>query len=147
MAELTIKQKREWAEMLFLKEHLTQGEIAEKVGTSRQSINKWARDGKWDERRAALSLTRESQIEQLYQQVAEINNTIRKRPEGERYASPSESDSLNKLASAIKKMEVDAGISDLISAGTRFINWLRPVDLEKAKELTRLWDAFIRDSL
>jgi hypothetical protein len=29
----------------------------------------------------------------------------------------------------------------------RFINWLRPVDINKAKEFTTLWDLFIKDSL
>lgn len=29
----------------------------------------------------------------------------------------------------------------------KFINWLRPFDLDKSKEFLRLWDAFIKDSL
>ena len=54
---------------------------------------------------------------------------------------------MNKLATAIKKMETDVGISDIISAGMKFINWLRPFDLDKSKEFLHLWDAFIKDSL
>jgi len=44
-------------------------------------------------------------------------------------------------------METDAGIADIISVLTQFIDWLRPVDLDKAKEITRLADAFIKDRL
>ena len=44
-------------------------------------------------------------------------------------------------------METDVGIADIISVGMRFISWIRPVDVEKAKEFIRLWDAFIKDSL
>ena len=47
----------------------------------------------------------------------------------------------------IKKMETDVGIADIISVGMKFINWLRPFDLDKSKEFLRLWDAFIKDSL
>ena len=39
MADLTNKQKKEWAGMLYLKENLTQQEIAEKVGVSRITVN------------------------------------------------------------------------------------------------------------
>ena len=79
--------------------------------------------------------------------MAEINKVIMEREAGKRYATPSEADTLGKLAAAIKKMESDVGIADIISVGMRFINWLRPVDMNKAKEFTGLWDMFIKDSL
>jgi hypothetical protein len=44
-------------------------------------------------------------------------------------------------------MEQETGIADIISVLTGFIEWLRPFDLEKAKELTRLADAYIKDKL
>lgn len=147
MAELTITQKKEWAAMLYLKENLTHQEISEKTGVSRQTIGKWIKAEKWEERKTALTLTREEQISNLYRQVAAINNNINTRDEGKRFASPSEADSLNKLASAIKKMESDVGIADIVSVGIRFINWLRPIDMEKAKDITRLYDVFIKQNL
>lgn len=77
----------------------------------------------------------------------ELNNVILSRPEGERYATAPEADTLGKLAAAIKKMETDVGIADLVSVGIRFIEWIRPIDLDKAKEVTILWDKFIKDQL
>ncbi len=44
-------------------------------------------------------------------------------------------------------MEEDVGISDLISSGMRFGDWLRTVDIEKAKEFINYWDAFIKDQI
>ena len=41
MADLSNLQKKEWAKLLFTKENLTQQEIAERVGVSRVTINKW----------------------------------------------------------------------------------------------------------
>lgn len=52
-----------------------------------------------------------------------------------------------KLAAAIKHMEADVGISDIISAGMRFAEWMRRADLEKAKELVRLWDVFQQEQM
>jgi len=147
MAELSISQKKEWAKTLYLKENLTQQEIADRVGVSRITINKWINTEKWEQQKVGITLTREEQISNLYRQVAEINKVIAARPEGERFATTAEADILGKLSSTIKKMETDVGIADIISVLTQFIEWLRPVDLEKAKEFTRLADAFIKDKL
>lgn len=133
--------------MLYLKDNLTQQEIAEKVGVARQTVSRWAKDEKWEERKVGVTLTREEQIANLHRQVAEINRVISGREEGQRYANASEADTLNKLATAIKKMETDVGIADIISVGMKFVNWLRPFDLDKSKEFLRFWDAFIKDSL
>jgi predicted transcriptional regulator len=147
MADLTREQKKEWAAILFLKENLTQQEIAEKVGTTRQTISKWVNSEKWEERKAGITLTREEQIKNLYRQVAEINDVISGREKGQRYATTLEADTLSKLSGAIKKMETETGIAEMISVATRFVEFLRPVDLDKAKEFTRLFDLFIKQNL
>lgn len=144
---LSNTQKKEWAKTLYLKENLTQQEIADRVGVSRVSVNRWIADGKWEEQKVGLTLTREEQVANLYRQVAEINRKIAERPEGERFASNAEADILGKLSAAIRKMETDVGIADVISVQTKFIEFLRPIDLGKAKELTQLSDAFIKSLL
>jgi len=133
--------------MLYLKENLMQAEIAEKVGVSKVTMNKWVKGEKWEERKAGITLTREEQIKNLYRQVAEINDVIAGREKGKRFATSTEADTLSKLSGAIKKMETETGIADIISVGTRFVEFLRPIDLEKAKEITRLFDIFIRQNL
>ena len=147
MAELTNQQKKECASVLYMKENLTQAELAEKVGVSRITVNKCIKAEKWEERKTGITLTKQEQINNLYRQVAEINKAIAARKDGERFASSKEADVLGKLSSAIKKMESDIGISDIITTGTHFIEWLRPVDLDMAKQVTRLFDAFIKDRL
>lgn len=144
---LSNTQKKEWAKTLYLKEDLTQQEIADRVGVSRVSVNRWIADGKWEEQKVGLTLTREEQVANLYRQVAEINRKIAEKPEGERFASNAEADILGKLSAAIRKMETDVGIADVISVQTKFIEFLRPIDLGKAKELTQLSDAFIKSLL
>nr|DAY17158.1 MAG TPA: Transcriptional regulator, contains sigma factor-related N-terminal domain [Caudoviricetes sp.] len=145
--DLSNTQKKEWAKTLYLKENLTQQEIADRVGVARITVNRWIADGKWEVQKAGLTLTREEQIANLYRQVAEINRKIADKPEGERFASNAEADILGKLSAAIKKMETDVGIADIISVQTKFIEFLRSIDFEKAKELTQLSDAFIKSLL
>ena len=147
MADLTNAQKKEWAKTLYMRENLTQQEIAERVGVSRVTVSNWVRAGKWEEQKAGLTLTRQEQVANLYRQVAEINRAISARAEGERFPNSKEADILGKLSAAIRNMEQETGIADIISVLTGFIEWLRPLDLEKAKELTRLADAYIKDKL
>lgn len=147
MAELTNQQKKDWAKTLYLRENLTQQEIADRVGASRVSVSNWIRSGKWEEQRTALTLTREEQVRALYRQVAAINRAIEQRPEGERFATAPEADIIGKLSKAIKQMETEVGIAEVVSVMTNFINFMRPVDLDKAKDITRLADAYIKTLL
>ncbi|EHG98514.1 helix-turn-helix domain-containing protein [Paraprevotella clara] len=146
-ADLTNAQKKEWAKTLYLRENLTQQEIADRVGVSRVTVSNWVRAGKWEEQKAGLTLTRQEQVANLYRQVAEINRAISARAEGERYPNSKEADILGKLSASIRNMEQETGIADIISVLTGFVEWLRPLDLDKAKELTRLADAYIKDKL
>lgn len=145
--ELTNVQKKEWAKTLYLRENLTQQEIADRVGVSRVTVSNWVRAGKWEEQKAGLTLTRQEQVANLYRQVAEINRAISARAGGERFPNSKEADILGKLSAAIRNMEQETGIADIISVLIGFIEWLRPLDLDKAKELTRLSDAYIKDKL
>ena len=145
--DLSNTQKKERAKTLYLKENLTQQEIADRVGVARVTVNRWIADGKWEKQKVGLTLTREEQVSNLYRQVAEINSKIAEKPEGERFANSTEADILGKLSAAIRKMENDIGIADVISVQTKFIEFLRPIDLEKAKEITQLSDSFIKSLL
>jgi len=147
MAVLTTQQKKEWTKTLYLKENLTQQEIADKVGVARQTVIRWIQKEKWEELKTSLTLTRQEQIAHLYRQVAEINAGILQRPDGERFPNSKEADILGKLAAAINKMETDVGIKDICEVGTKFANWLRQIDLVKAQNFVALYDAFIKDML
>lgn len=147
MAALSNQQKKDYARTLFLKENLTQQELATRVDVSRQTINKWIKEEKWEEMKIGLTLGKEQQIANLHRQIAEINNTILDRDKGARYASPAEADTIGKIASSIKKMEGDVGVSDIISVGIRFVEYLRPIDHDKAKEIAVIWDKFLKAQL
>lgn len=137
--------KRSIARTLYLDGNYTQEEIAVKVGVSRQTIIRWSKEDSWAELKASLSVTPTQLIAQWQQQIAEINRTISSREEGARYATPAEADAMLKLATSIKKIQDDLGISEVISVCMRFLAWLRPLDVEQAKAFNSLMDVFIKD--
>lgn len=139
--------KKDIAKDLYLKGGCTQEEIAAKVGTTRQTVSRWAREGKWEELRASFTISTENILAGMIRQVSEIQNQANARKEGERSFTSKEADTVVKITSAIKKLQNDAGITDIVNVGIRFTNWLRGIDIEKAKEYNELWDLFIKDQL
>ena len=139
MAELTNEQKKAWAKTLYTRETLTQAEIAERVGVSRVTVNNWIGKGNWEQLKASMTITREEQLKNLYRQLAELNNAIMGKPEGERFPNAAEAD--------IKKLETEVGLADIISVFSDLLKWVRTYDPTQAKEITPLLDAFVKSKL
>ena len=144
MAELTNEQKKAWAKTLYTRETLTQAEIAERVGVSRVTVNNWIGKGNWEQLKASITITREEQLKNLYRQLAELNNAIMGKPEGERFPNAAEADTISKLSNAIKKLETEVGLADIISVFSDLLKWVRTYDSTQAKEITPLLDAFVK---
>lgn len=147
MADLKSEQKKMLARELYMLGNNTFEEIAQKVGAQRQTISRWAKAGKWDTLKTGMSITREQSLKNMYQQLDEMNSAILAREPGKRHPDTKEADVMAKLATAIKKLENDVGISDIISVGMRFGEFLRRIDLEKAKEYVKLWDVFLKEQI
>lgn len=140
-------QRKELAKLLYVNEQLTQREIAQRVGVSEKTFSRWVNEGQWRKLRQSLLVTKEEQLRRIYEQIDELNTAIASREPGQRYANTKDADTLSKLTSAAKNLESEASISDIVSVAKRFLNWLRPLDIEKAKDISSLIDAFIKDQL
>ncbi len=147
MTELSIQQKKEWAKTLYLKENLTQLEIAERVGVSRVTVNNWINKNGWEMLRTSITITREEQLKSLYRQLAELNKAITNQPEGKRFPNTAEADTISKLSNAIKKMETEVGLADIISVFSGLLKWVRAHDPERAREISPLLDAFVKSKI
>ena len=142
---MKMNEKKEWARLLFIRENFTQKEIASRVGVSEQTLSKWVNKESWEHMRTSLVITKEEQLRRIYDQIAALNNDIASGEE-RRYATPAQADTINKLAAAARALETDVALADIIEVAKRIINWLRPLDMQKAKDTTELFDAFIKDT-
>lgn len=139
--------KKEIAKYYYIKGEFSQAEIAQKVGSSEQTIVRWKKLYKWDDLKKSMLTTRPEQLANLYDQLSELNERIKQRPPGERYAQNKEADILTKLTAAIRSLEIEVSLADTIDVFMEFNNWMRDADLEKAKELIAYQDAYIKTLL
>jgi len=149
--ETTMALKRDYARMLFLKDNLSQSEIAERVGTSAQSITKWKTEGKWDSLKANFVISRQETLSRTYAQINQIFSELEtKNEEGESVLTSitaSKADTLCKLSAAAKALETELSISIYIDVFIKFGNWLREADFATSKKMVELQDSFIKEQL
>ncbi|MTV61592.1 hypothetical protein, partial [Streptococcus pneumoniae] len=75
----TLSEKQYIAKILYTKEHLEQKVIAKKVVVSEKTISKWVNDFGWKNLRKRLLVSREEQLNNLYDQLEALNNSIKLR--------------------------------------------------------------------
>ena len=138
-------RKKDLAKFFYCNSHLSQKEIAEKVGISEQTMTRWVNDPKenWEHMKASITITKQEQLARVYQQIAAINRKITEEQKG--IPTGADADVLSKLAAVIERLEKETSIADVVSVSMKFLDWVRKVDTAKAKELSGLFDAFIKD--
>lgn len=142
---LSFAQKKEIAKQIFISDlTITQKEVAEKVGISEKSMSKWVRDEDWSKLRKSLLNSKQQVLSSLYTQLEELNNAIQKKPEGQRYMHSKEADIYIKVTAAIKNLTTEVSLTQHMESAKAFMDWLRKVDLDKAKEYAILYDGFIK---
>lgn len=145
--KLTIKQKRDWGKLLYLKTQMNQKEIADRVQVTEKTLGRWVKIEKWDVLKSSFTITKEQELRRIYQQIHELNNSIEKRDEGNRFATGKEADALSKMAGAARSLETETSISQIIDTSIEIIRWIQESDFEKAKELSDYFDSFIKKKL
>lgn len=103
----TVGDQKKLAEHLFLTTNLTQNEIADIAGVTPKTMSSWvlANNEAWKVNKAARSITKEQVISGYYRQLYELNQTIQKRDEGERFPNSTEADTIAKLSTTIERLE------------------------------------------
>lgn len=142
-----LERLKDYAKVLITREGLTQKEASVRTGISATTINKWYAEYKWDKLQKNILLTRQEQLANLYEELEALSTVIKGRPEGERFASSGEADARRKLLKDIAYLEKEASIPEIIGACTSLLEFVRKVDLEKAQDLSRYVDAFVKSKL
>ena len=135
-------QRQDLARMYFM-QGMTQKDIAENVGVSRNTICAWIKEGRWDTMRAATTVSRKELVTKLLQGLDQ------KVQDGQ--WSP---DEVCKVSSAIEKLDNQNNIITIIEVFSAYNRWLvsrMQVDPELTPELVKIMnryqDLFIGENL
>lgn len=147
LTKADIETAKGYAKILYVKDKLTQKEIAAKTDISEKTIGKWVVEGNWEKERKNFVLTRQEQMGNLLDELTEINAFIKTKDVGLRFADSKLGDVRRKLIKDIKELETSSSKPEAISACIALLEFIRKIDLKTAQDLAPYIDAFIKSIL
>lgn len=142
----TIEEKKAYAKILYTREQLNGKIVAQRVGVAEKTISKWVKEGKWRDLRNRLLVSKENQINLLYGQLECLNDAIQENDNG--YPDTKQADIQVKVTAAIRSLETDMNIADLVESGIRFVKYIQKVDsFEEVQKTIDLWSSFLQNEM
>ena len=136
-----------YAKILFTRDRLSQEEVSVQTGVHANTVNRWVAEGGWKKLQRNFVLTREEQMANMLDELIQLNASIRQKPDGKQFADSKESAVRHKLVRDIKNLETSASLSETINVAKGLVGFIRKIDLEKAKEVCRWADQYIKSFL
>ena len=122
MANKVSEEKKEFARVLYMSGE-QQNIIAEKVGVSKQTINRWVAEGSWDKLRAAKNVTRPELINKVLRTIDKLLEKVLESEDDKDFDGLG--DKLAKLATVIEKFDKKASVVDAIEVFLAIGKWLQ----------------------
>lgn len=137
---LTNGQKQEWAKLLYLQHSYTIQEIVAKVAVSEAQLRLWIQEGKWDGLKKSLIITKNEQLNTLYELLQAITDRIKTGNADD----TKDVDKVLKLTNAIKNLENESAVAQTIDVAKAFIDFLKEDEPDAVPEQTRRFDRYIK---
>jgi transposase len=145
-AKRNIEDVKYLAKILYTREQLEGKVIAQRVGVAEKTMSKWVTEGNWKALRNRLLISKDNQINLLYEQLENLNTIIQQSKAG--HADSKQADILIKYTAAIRNLETDLAIADLVEAGIRFIKYIQKTgSMEQVMEVAEIWNSFLQASI
>lgn len=142
--QLTNEQKKEWAQLLFLRGDILQKEIAVKVGVAEKTLSNWVTKGHWDKLRKSMLNTKTEILRNLYDILDKINTKLKAE---DSIGDTKIADMYVKYTTAINNLETETSIGQISEVGRIYVNWLMGIDPAFALQTLNHLDAFIKENL
>ncbi len=146
MAKLTKSEKKHYAEELFMRGDLTQAEIAKIVDVSDNTMSKWVNDEvtNWKLKRKSFLVTKP----QIIRRILNVLDKLSEQADNEiESVDTKAADKFIKFAVALKKLEMDMGIAEIMEVAMLIVNFIQPHDPKFAGDLSGWFDKLIKERL
>lgn len=137
-----LDKERELARLYYFQGD-SQKAVAQRIGVSAQTVNRWVASGEWDSLRAAKTLSRKELVAKMLQKINE-------RLDSDDWTA----DEIIKAASAIEKLDKKTNVVTMMEVFATFGNWLAArmqIDPELTPEtiqvITKYQDIFISEQM
>ena len=139
-----LDRKKKLAHTLYVVNGFDQRVIADITGISERSIYNWKEQGNWEAQREEERMGFEKERQRIRKQFNALLEQIENRPAPGNVANASESDRINKLADAVKKLQTELSFQHKSEAGKQFVNYvMQTYGQAKAVEVVELWHAYL----
>ena len=134
------EEKNELAKILFVQEDKPIAEIAKAMNVSEGMVRDWCNTGSWENLKRVKPTSKTYQLGQLY---SLMDNLVQKMKEAKEVNSK-DADLVVKYTAAIKNLDVETTIPQIVEVAKLFITWLHTKNRELAKTFAHNFDGFIR---
>jgi hypothetical protein len=141
--EKLLHEKQNTAKRVYVEEGLSIKRSCFEAGVDEAQMRQWIRGGDWDALKRTQLTSKGHQLKQLYDLLEKVNDKMAEADE----INPRDVDLAVKYTAAIKNLDVELTIPDIVEIAKMFTSWLRRQDKELAKTIARHFDAFIKQRL
>lgn len=131
---LNNRAKKVMAEGLFVEDGMTAKSISEFLIVSEQTLSKWRKDGRWDDKRAEMLASPHKIRELLIKELKTV---------AEGGKSGIDADSLAKINKVIETLSSSTSVQIVFSVFKEFDNWMADQDPKTAVLFTEYHKQFI----
>lgn len=143
--ELQCSERKEFARLLYTRLDIAVADVALSTGADIDAVRTWIREGAWDTQQRTLLSSKTKQLEHLYAALGQLDKKIHADNEdGQKEINLKDVDLYVKYTAAIKNLEVNMPMSNILEVSAHFITWLRRQDAELAKKVSTQLDAFMK---
>ena len=141
--EITTEQKKQWARLLYIYHEETIQNIAAIVNIDESEVRLWVHDNKWTDVKRSNLTSKENQLQTMYSILEKATDRMK----NDENPNPKDADLLIKYTAAIKNLETDTSLTQIVEVAKLFTTWLYRRDIPLTKTVTLQLDAFIKERL
>jgi hypothetical protein len=134
---------KDYAKLLYTRHDESFKNIAVITQTDEATLRNWATEEYWAQHKRTLLTSRQAVLENLYDTLEELSAKMKSGKDN----SAKDMDLYLKYTTAIKNLEGETTMAEIVETGILFTTWLRRKNFELSKTFTRYWDEFIKSRM